>query len=219
MTGEDGPQRHLGVNSRMEVRTYRGTRAANRHGFSLFNIQNCLSCASNLIFGTDRTRSWFVDVNGTVSPLGERLVSVRYIVQRSIMVVHIISQNAMLFSQNYGNCLPWTCWTCRKTLPKTNGCFLYLIYYRWNFRERTSTSYWIWMELMSSVPESLKPSLPCQNYLEHYRLTQPDLKHFLTRRFASCKTWAVFKHQKGTTLITQDSLIHSLLLKESPIIV
>lgn len=43
-----------------------------------------------------------------------------------------------------------------------------------------------------------------------HKVTQPDLKHFLTRRFASCKTWVVFKHQEGTPLINQDSLIHSL---------
>lgn len=37
-----------------------------------------------------------MDVNRTISPLGERVVSIMYIVWRSIMIVRNASQNAML---------------------------------------------------------------------------------------------------------------------------
>lgn len=96
----------------------------------------------------------------------------------------------------------------RKVLPKTNGCFLNLIKCGWNFKERTSSSYRSWWVLCLSLSSPLCLIRIILN------ITGWHLKHFLTRRLATCKTWVVFKHQKGTPLITQDSLIHSLLLKD-----
>lgn len=47
-----------------------------------------------------------MDVNRTISPLGERVVSVTYIVWRSIMIVRNVSQNAMLLFPALWNLSP-----------------------------------------------------------------------------------------------------------------